>query len=255
MEEFLRSWGYLGVFLGIIATGAGFPMPEELPVVVGGAIAGGGQALWYVMLPVCIVGVILGDCVLYLIGRIWGPSIVERPFIKKHILPPERLTKIEENFRNYGIRILLFARLTPGIRAPIFLTAGIVKLSLPRFLIADGIYAIPGVSLLFYLGFVFTERMVSLIREEVETAKSIIILVVVVGVAGYFAYRFLRRPMVTGDPQEMPPLAEEVAHTLDSVTHRMLEGKHKQEKEHPPGPADAVSQPEPAPEGGDGRPS
>ena len=36
--------------------------------------------------------------------------------------------------------------------------------------------------------------MVSLIKNEAEMAKSIVILVVVVGVTGYFLYKFLRRP-------------------------------------------------------------
>src|SRR5687767_9528598 len=112
VEEFLQAWSYFGVFVTIIATGAGLPVPEELPVVVGGALAGSGNAYWWIMLPVTIVAVIIGDSVLYFIGRIWGPTLVERPFIKKHILPPERLLKIEENFQKYGIRILLFARLT-----------------------------------------------------------------------------------------------------------------------------------------------
>lgn len=227
MEEFLQTWSYLGVFLTIIATGAGLPVPEELPVVVGGALAGGGHAYWWIMLPVTILAVIIGDSVLYLIGRMWGPSLVERPFIKKHILPPERLLKIEDNFHKYGIRILLFARLTPGIRAPIFLTAGIVRLSLVRFIIADGIYAIPGVSLLFYLGYVFTEQMVELVKNEFEHIKAIIIIVLVLAVAGYFLYRFLRKPMVTGDPAEMPKIADEMVHALDSVS-MMLHPHHKQ---------------------------
>ena len=50
MEEFLQSWGYLGVFVGILATGVGFPMPEELPVVVGGGLAGSDNATWWIML-------------------------------------------------------------------------------------------------------------------------------------------------------------------------------------------------------------
>jgi membrane protein DedA with SNARE-associated domain len=222
VEEFLQTWSYLGVFLTIIGTGAGLPVPEELPVVVGGALAGADHAYWWLMLPVAIVAVIIGDSVLYFIGRIWGPALVERSFIKKHILPPERLLKIEENFQKYGIRILLFARLTPGIRAPIFLTAGIVRLPLVRFIIADGIYAVPGVSLLFYLGYVFTEQMVELVKNEFEHVKAIIILVLVLAVAGYFLYLFLRKPMVTGGPEEMPKLADQMVHTLDSVKLRIL---------------------------------
>ena len=62
------------------------------------------------------------------------------------------------NFQKYGVKILLFARLTPGIRAPIFLTAGIMKLPVTYFLFADGIYAIPGVSMLFFLGYWFSRQ-------------------------------------------------------------------------------------------------
>ncbi len=215
MEEFLKDWGTPGIFVGILLTGLGFPMPEELPVVLGGALVAADHAYWWIMLPTCVVGVIIGDSFLYLIGRIWGSRLVERPFIRKHILTPERLQKITQNFHDYGIRILLFARLTPGIRAPIFLTAGITRLPLARFLLADGIYAIPGVAILFGLGFAFTDRIVDLIKNEAGKAKSIIILVVLVGVAGYFAYRFLRRPVVTGNPHDMPKIVEQVTDSLE----------------------------------------
>jgi len=178
VEEFIRNWGYLGVFLGIVSTGLGFPMPEELPVVIGGMLSGGTGALapgsvrihWYFMLPVCIVGVIIGDMFLYGIGRLWGPRLLRYKWVNTKLLPPERLQKIEQNFQQYGVRILLFARLTPGIRAPIFFTAGLTRLSLARFVFADGIYAIPGVSLLFFLGYWFGQAMINLIKEDVETA-------------------------------------------------------------------------------------
>ncbi|MCI0740514.1 MAG: DedA family protein [Gemmataceae bacterium] len=221
MEAFLREWGYLGIFLGILATGLGFPMPEELPIVLGGALVGGEHAHWYFMLPICIVGVIIGDSFLYFIGRFWGARLVELSFIKKHILTPERLQKITENFQEYGIRILLFARLTPGIRAPIFLTAGITRLSLARFILADGIYAIPGVSLLFLLGYAFTDQMVRLIQEEAGKVKSIIIIVVIAAVVLYFAYKMFKRPVITGDPHEMPKLVEQMTDTLDLTSKIM----------------------------------
>ena len=229
MEAFLESWGYLGVFVGILLTGLGFPMPEELPVVLGGALAGGfaGDARsitihWWIMLPVCIVGVVIGDSFLYWIGRLWGAKLVDRPFVQKHLLSPEKFASIAENFHKYGIKILLFARMTPGIRAPIFLTAGITRLPVSHFLLADGIYAIPGVSLLFALGYFFTDNMVQIVKGDLEMVKNIIILVVVLAVTGYFMYRFLRKPMVTGSPTDVPAIVEPMSHTLDSVTGKLL---------------------------------
>jgi membrane protein DedA with SNARE-associated domain len=223
VEEFLKSWGYLGIFLGIVSTGLGFPMPEELPVVVGGALAGSGKVYWWIMLPVCIVGVIVGDSFLYAIGRLWGPRLLKYNWVKTRLLPPERLAKIEQNFQQYGVRILLFARLTPGIRAPIFFTAGMTRLSIARFLIADGIYAVPGVSLLFFLGYWFTEGMVNLIQRDVEMVKHIVIVVVIGAVALYVLYRFLRRPAVTGNPREMPKMVRRVEEGIEKAAHKLEE--------------------------------
>ncbi len=238
MEQFLETWGYLGIFLGILATGIGFPMPEELPIVIGGGLAGGlagdERILWWVMLPVCIVGVVIGDGLLYGIGRMWGPRLLEIEWVKRRLLPPERRAKIERNFHEHGIKILLFARLTPGIRGTIFFTAGLTRLPLARFLLADGIYAIPGVSLLFTLGYFFTEQMINLVKNDVEQVKSIIIIVVVVGVAAYFCYRFLRRPMVTGDPTEVPKLVEQVSHKVEQVTTKIIHPLRKSPGETAP---------------------
>ncbi len=227
VEDFIRSWGYLGIFLGILATGLGFPMPEELPIVLGGALSGSEHAIWWLMLPVCIVGVVIGDSFLYLIGRFWGARLVQIPFVRDHLLTPERLESISENFDKHGIKILLFARLTPGIRAPIFLTAGISRLAPTKFLLADSLYAIPGVSLLFCGGFWFTDSMVDLIKSEAGKVKPIIILVVLVGVTAYVIYRFLRKPVVTGNPTEMPPLVGQVTHRLEDMTHKLEGVAHK----------------------------
>lgn len=216
MEEFLHQeglWSYPAIFFAIVATGLGFPMPEELPVVVAGALVGGGKAIGWIMLPVCIAAVILGDGCLYGIGRVWGRKLIQLSFIRKRLLTPDRLESISANFEKYGVKILLFARLTPGIRTPIFLTAGITRLPLTKFLLADGLYAIPGVSLLFFLGYWFTDSMVDLIENDTYV-RPILVLVSLAALAAYLLYRILRRPVVTGNPHEMPPVVEQVAEKI-----------------------------------------
>jgi membrane protein DedA with SNARE-associated domain len=229
--DILLNWGYYpGIFFGIVGTGMGLPIPEELPVVIAGVLAGHDLVYWWTMLPVCIVAVIIGDSILYLIGRFWGPRLLQYRWVRRHALTPERLAKIEDNFNKYGVRILLFARMTPGIRAPIFLTAGIIRLPLPRFVLADGLYAVPGVSLLFFLGYFFGEGILALV-ERAEHVKFWIMLVVVAGIVIYVTYRLLRRPVVTGDPKEMPPVVGPVANKLEQVTTKTIQTITR----HPPG--------------------
>jgi membrane protein DedA with SNARE-associated domain len=226
-QQFLQDWGALGVFLAIIATGMGFPMPEELPVVLGGVLVhdiNASYLRWWIMLLACVAGVVVGDSCLYFMGRIWGTKLLGLPFIKKRLMPPERFEHISQNFDKYGVKILLFARLTPGIRAPIFIVAGITKLPVLKFMVADGIYAIPGVTILFMLGYWFTDWTVELVKRfdnERSKVMPIIILVALLGVVAYFIYRHLRKPVVEGSPTEMPPVVGTVTEVVDQSLERV----------------------------------
>lgn len=253
VEEFLKEWDYLGVFLGIIATGLGFPMPEELPVVIGGGFVNDVNAThfrWWRMLIACIAGVIVGDSCLYLIGRFWGRRLIKMSFIKKHLMTPERLVSIAHNFDKYGVKILLFARLTPGIRAPIFITAGITKLPWIKFFLADGIYAIPGVTVLFMLGYWFGDTVVGLIEAGESQVRSIVWLILLIGIAAYFVYRHLRKPVVEGSPKEMPPVVGQVTNTIDqtlgSVKEKILHPGGCGDPPAPPCPPEGAPAPPPA---------
>jgi membrane protein DedA with SNARE-associated domain len=211
---------YGGVFAALVAAGIGFPMPEEVPIVTAGALAGhasqnadSSSIRWWILLPLCILGVVISDGLLYLVGRTFGLRVLTFPFMAR-ILPRDRLERIQNNFQKHGVLILLFARILPGIRSPIFLTAGIMKLSWKRFLLADGIYAVPGVSLLFCLAFWFTDQFRDLVtkaEEEVSRVRPLLILTAIFAVAIYFLVQFLRRPVHSGDPNEMPLIGDQVA--------------------------------------------
>jgi membrane protein DedA with SNARE-associated domain len=165
---------------------------------------------WWIMLPVCIIGVVFSDGLLYGVGRFFGRRIFQHRWLS-HLVPQAKIQRIERNFHKYGITILLFARFLPGIRAPIFVTAGIMRLPFNKFLLADGLYAIPGVSLLFSLAFWFTNSFKELVVRAEANIKPIIILVVVVGVCIYLVLHFLRKPVPEGAPEELPILGPQVA--------------------------------------------
>jgi membrane protein DedA with SNARE-associated domain len=236
-------WKYLGVFGTLLAAGMGLPIPEELPIVTAGAMVGHdatpnpddpahpvSQLRWYIMLPMCIVGVVAGDAILYTIGRVWGYRVLNFRWVRTRMLPPERQERIERNFHRYGIWILLGARLLPGIRSPIFLMAGINRLPITKFLIADGLYAIPGVSMLFFLAYVFTDQFVDLVRRLDAVKPQIIMCVIALGV-GYMIRFFQEHPVSTGDPEDVPVIGSKLATTL---TH----GEPEEKKEGSTNPSE-----------------
>ena len=209
-------WACIIAFSCLVAAGIGFPIPEELPIVGAGIWVGHNAEvgpLRWLILPVCIAGVVISDGLLYGIGRYFGPKLLEWRVIKR-LLPPQKREQIESNFHKYGVLTLLFARFLPAIRSPIFITAGIMRLSFAKFVIADGIYAIPGVSLLFFLSFWFGDQFRDLVEraeKDLKVIRPLLILLPIAAVAGFLAYHFVRRPVASGDPEEFPIIGKVAA--------------------------------------------
>ena len=103
----------------------------------------------------------------------------------------------------------------PGIRAPLFLTAGSMRLPLPRFLLADGLGAVVGNSFFFFLGYWLGDSVRTLIESAEERLKPILILVVIGLVVAYLLWHFLRHPVSTGDPKEVPLIGPQVASHIE----------------------------------------
>lgn len=212
-------WNYLLVLGTLLAAGLGLPIPEELPIIGAGIAVGHntvGHPYWYIMLPVCIVGVVVGDGFLYTIGRLWGYRLLKMRWVRKRLLTADKQERIERNFHRYGFWILLGARLLPGIRSPIFIMAGINRLPLIKFLTADLVYAIPGVSMLFFLAYEFTDAVMDLFKK-VQEVRSTIIVALIAGAVGYLIRYFQEHPVSTGDPGELPVIGQQIISHMKEI--------------------------------------
>jgi len=240
MLENFAEYGYIGVFLALLAAGCGFPIPEELPVITAGILVGHEDTnlRWYVMLPVVIAGVVIGDGVLYLIGRLWGHKLLDLGWVQRHFVPPEKRAEIERNFARRGIMVLLGARLLPGIRAPIFIIAGTLRVPVGRFLLADAIYAIPLVNLIFWLSYFLTDQVMVVFKQiQAVTAeyRPLVIVAILSGIAGALIQKYLLSKHVsTGEPPHVPSIiskpAEAVAHAVEKAVEKVT-GRHHHPEE------------------------
>ncbi len=252
MLEHFDDYGYLGIFLALIASGCGFPIPEELPVIMAGILVGHEDTTlkWFIMLPVVIVGVVLGDGVLYGMGRFWGDRLMRLGWVQRNLVPPDKRAEIEKNFHDRGIAVLLGARLLPGIRTPIFIMAGVLRVPLGRFLLADGLYAIPGVNVLFWLSYMLTDQVLDVFKQ-VERYRSLVMVAILSAVAGALFHKYvLSRKVSTGEPPHVPPLiakpAEAVVHAVEKAVEAVAHVGHlhhradRSEDSHPSKPPTPV---------------
>ena len=214
-------WPMIIAFASLVAAGIGAPIPEEIPVIGAGIWVASNPELGvlrWLILPVCFVGILISDVLLYGIGRLWGTRLLEHRFLAR-LMPPGRREQIESNFHRYGLRILLMVRWLPGIRSPMFVTAGTMRLPLYRFIVADAIAAIAGHSLLFFLAYWFGDQFKTLVENAESkvqhTIRPLIILAAIVAVTVYLLIHFWKRPVTVGDPKELPIIGPQVAAKIE----------------------------------------
>jgi membrane protein DedA with SNARE-associated domain len=156
--------GYTAVFLALMISGAGLPLPEDITLVAGGVIAGLGYANVHVMFAVAMVGVLLGDSAIFLLGKHYGTRILKWPGVSR-LLTPARYAKVQEKFDRYGNRLMFFARFLPGMRTTVYLTAGAThRVSFLRFFLLDGVAALISVPIWVYLGYLGANNHTWLIK-------------------------------------------------------------------------------------------
>jgi membrane protein DedA with SNARE-associated domain len=246
LEQWLGSYGYLGIIAVLFLTGIGLPpLPEELPVVAAGGMASEGYFRWYLAWAACVIGIVLCDLFLYGIGRFGGRRLIENRLIARFV-HPERREKIEEGFHRHGIKILLTARLVPGIRTGVYMTAGAIHYPWIRFLLADALYAVPGVGFLFFLSFWSYHWVKEVVVGRFHEVQHILLYIAIFSGIVYAVYRYVtfilkRRQTVDLTPPKLPEILPEAdllkhpSHLLHPLEHKKLTEENKQPPAETPG--------------------
>jgi membrane protein DedA with SNARE-associated domain len=233
----------LAWWFGLLASAAiGNPVPEEVLIVSAGVHAASMDRygpLRFLVLPTVLAGALLADVLLYVLGRLFGARLLETRWMQR-LAPPEKRERIHENFHHYGFVIFALGRMVPGIRTTLFLTAGTMRLSLVRFCLADGLGALLGGSLFFFLGYALGSQFLELIESweaSIAPYKAVLLILLLVAVIAYLTYSFLRRPIPTGDPEEVPLIGHQIATHLPDLERQQARGSDKV----PEGRSDKVS--------------
>lgn len=187
--------GYVAVFVVLMICGFGLPIPEDITLVAGGVIAGLGYANVHVMCAVGIAGVLAGDILMFVIGRVWGTRALRLRWVA-FLLTPRRYARVQAQFTRHGTRLMFIARFLPGLRSPIYLTAGMTRrVSFMKFLLLDGLAALISVPIWVYLGHYGAQNHEWLLTwlGRGKVVVFAVLAVVAVLVVGYYWKRIARR--------------------------------------------------------------
>lgn len=182
--------GYIAVFVVLLMSGFGIPLPEDISLVAGGVIAGLGYANVNVMCVVGLVGVLIGDIIMFMTGRHFGARALRIRWVS-YLLTPRRYAKVQHKFARYGSRLMFIARFLPGLRTAIYITAGMShRVSFTQFILFDGLAAVISVPFWVYLGYFGAENHQWLIAW-VKRGESVILVgaLLLIALVAWFWWR------------------------------------------------------------------
>ena len=195
MEAFvlhnITTFTYSGIFLFLMLTVFGFPFPEDGVLLLSGAVVSHGIVRVMPTLCVSYIGVVAGDLILYYIGRRYGILIVTDRRFKK-IVNEARMERVGRWFHKWGNSLVFFGRHLIGVRAQVFLCAGIFEISADRVLLYDSLSAMIGVPAMIYLGYFFGSNF-HVLKEKVVFWQWTAVLLVIAAAAAFFVFQRLRR--------------------------------------------------------------
>ncbi len=111
----------------------GFFFPGETALILGGVLASYHRVSLWAVLVAGISGAIIGDSVGYLVGREYGPRLLQaRPF--RRFLKPRRIEQAQEYLTRRGGRAVFFGRFTAALRVLVPGLAGMARMRYRVFL-------------------------------------------------------------------------------------------------------------------------
>jgi membrane protein DedA with SNARE-associated domain len=219
MADFLGS--YLAITIVMILTGAGLPIPEEVPIIAAGVLSAPPNASLnpFAAVACCLFGALVGDCIMYWIGYHFGRGVLRDHRWFARCVTPEREEQIERMFCRHGLKVFFVARFLVGLRTPVYLTAGILRVSFKRFLLIDLICATAVVGTFFSLTYIWGAPIAEFF-SKIERWGAVAV-VIAVACVGFFLWRRYRKKKLaeTSHPirSEVPPPTIQKESTLDNV--------------------------------------
>lgn len=177
--ETLLEYGLTAVFIALLLAPFGLPIPEDVSLLVAGALIGFGKASWGEALAVAYCGVLIADSTIWFMGRRIG--LHPTGWIAR-VVGADQIERIERFYRRYGAWTIAIARQIPGIRFPSFFFAGATGISWPRFLLFQATSAFINVNVYLWLGRTFSddiERVVMWIGRFREVLGVLLVGVVI----------------------------------------------------------------------------
>jgi membrane protein DedA with SNARE-associated domain len=203
MEDWIVSYGYLAIFLLMLAESACIPFPSEVTMLVGGWYVATGDLSFFWVVTWGVLGNLVGSWIAYAVGRSTGRALLDR-YGRYILIRSHDIDRAEVWWEKYGEAATFFSRLLPVIRTFISLPAGIAKMPLGKFSLYTFLGVIPWTFALTWIGVVVEDNWEQVL-DYFDLPTLIIGALLVAGAVWWYLRRRKRLKALDSTVGEAPP--------------------------------------------------
>ena len=194
-----QTLAYLTICLAMFLENIIPPIPSEIIMPLGGFFVYQQKLNFYILVFWGLFGTILGSLPWYYLGRLVNEKRLSNFLDKKGKylgISSNDLIKSKRWFEKYGVSLVFWGRLVPGVRTLISVPAGIELMPLRKFLIWTTFGSFIWVALLTYAGFVFGENypIIETYFDQIKVFVKPILIVIFL----YFLIKLINRFIKNG---------------------------------------------------------
>jgi len=188
--NYFEHLSYLGVFLLLVAGGVLSPISEEIILIAVGYLIGVGSLNGFIAIPISIIGVFLGDSILFYLSS-KGSKYIDG-FMKK--VPEDTLNKIEGYMKVHTNKSVFLLRFIVGLRFLGPMLAGIMKVKPNVFRTYNTLAIIIYVPLLIFIGYYFNNGL-ELLSAKITFIKHIAF-VILISVGAFISWIIIKTKFI-----------------------------------------------------------
>ncbi len=186
--QLIRLHGPALLFGFCLLEASGVPIPAALALLAAGAAAAEQVADLRALALAGLLGLLLGDLILYTIGRFTGWWLLGI-LCRVSVNPESCILSSAERFYRHGRLTLVLAKFVPGLSALAAPLAGSMNMAAPEFLVLDAIGAALYCGVYLSLGYLAGDVVKSAL-PVVAGAGRVIEVVAGLGLVGFLGWRF-----------------------------------------------------------------
>lgn len=209
-RELVLTIGYPGIFAVMFTENLFPPVPTDPLLPFAGILVAEGDMVFVVVWVTAVCGALTGTMILYFVGA-WADDHVIRRLVTRYGkytgITQEGMDRAFRLFDTHGAWFILIGRSIPVVRSAVSLTAGMSRMSLPRFVILSTINSAVVTGFWITVGVLLGENwrdVFELFKTMRWPAAVVFIAVVVVLGVYYMRRRNHRRESDAGDSHPVP---------------------------------------------------